>query len=166
MVLKWYYFLFPKLFSHSVMSDFLRPHGQQHTRLPCSSLSPRICSNSCPLSRWCHPTISSSVAPFSSCLLSFPASGSFPESVLHIRWSKYWSFSISPFDELQQNLWISFSWASLNQSLLLDPWLCPGWQNTLTGTAGVTHSLTSGARGRKSAGLGGRSFPKVGMLWP
>ena len=76
------YFLFPKLllFSHSVTSDFLRPHGQQHARLPCPSLSPRVCSDSCPLSRWCHPTISSSVIPFSSCLRSFPALGSFPKS--------------------------------------------------------------------------------------
>ena len=56
---------------------FCNPHGLQHTRLPCLSLSPGVCSNSCPLGRWCHPTISSSVAPFSSCLQSFPASGSF-----------------------------------------------------------------------------------------
>ena len=52
--------------------------GLQHTRLPCPSLSPRACSNSCPLSQWCHPTILSSVVSFSSCLQSFPASGSFP----------------------------------------------------------------------------------------
>ena len=65
-------------FSHSVMSSFLWTHGPQHTRLPCPSPTPRACSNSCPLSRWCHPTISSSVVPFSSCLQSFPASGSFP----------------------------------------------------------------------------------------
>ena len=53
-------------------------HGPQHTRLPCPSPTPRACSNSCPLSRWCHPTVSSSVVPFSSCFQSFPASGSFP----------------------------------------------------------------------------------------
>ena len=58
------------------------PHGLQHTRLLCPLLSPRVCSNSCPLSQWCHPTISSSVVPFSSCPLSFPASGSFPMSQL------------------------------------------------------------------------------------
>ena len=58
----------------------LRPHGLQHIRLPCPSASPRVCSKSCPLSRWSHPTISSSVIPFSSCLQSFPASGSFPMS--------------------------------------------------------------------------------------
>ena len=66
--------------SCSVMSDSLQPHGLQHARLPCPSPTPRACSNSCPLSRWCHPTISSSVVPFSSCLQFFPASGSFPVS--------------------------------------------------------------------------------------
>ena len=65
-------------FSHSVVFDSLWPHGLQHARLPCPSLSPRVCSNSCPSSQW--PTISSSVIPFSSCLQSFPASGSFPMS--------------------------------------------------------------------------------------
>ena len=64
-------------FSCSVMSNFLWPHGLQHTRLPCPSPAPRACSNSCQLSRWCHPTISSFVIPFSSCLQSFLASGSF-----------------------------------------------------------------------------------------
>ena len=59
----------------------LQPHGLQHTKLPCPSLSPRV-SNSCPLSRWCHPTISSSTTFFSFCLQSFPASGSFPMSQL------------------------------------------------------------------------------------
>ena len=66
---------------HSVVSDSWRPNGLQHARLPCPSLSPRACSNSCPLSWWCHKTISSSVIPFS-CLQSFPASGSFPMSQL------------------------------------------------------------------------------------
>jgi len=61
----------------SVMSDSLRPHVLQQARPPCPSPTPRVYSNSCPLSRWCHPTISSSVVPFS-CLQSFPASGSFP----------------------------------------------------------------------------------------
>ena len=67
-------------FSCSVMSNSLRPHGLQHTRLPCPSPTPGTYSNSCPLSQWCHATISSSVTPFSSCLWSFPASGSFPMS--------------------------------------------------------------------------------------
>ena len=60
----------------------LWPHGLQHARLSCPSLTPRVCLNSCPLRRWCHPTISSSVIPFSSCLQSFPASGFFPVSQL------------------------------------------------------------------------------------
>ena len=69
-------------FSCSVMSDSLWPHEPQHARPPCPSPTPRVNSNSCPLSRWCHPTISSSVVPFSSCPQSFPASGSFPMSQL------------------------------------------------------------------------------------
>ena len=68
-------------FSCSVISDLLRPYGLQHTRRPCPPC-PRACSNSCALSRWYHPTISSSIVAFSSCLLSFPASGSFPVSRL------------------------------------------------------------------------------------
>ena len=67
-------------FSRSVVSDSLWPHGLQHARPPCPSWTPRACSNSCPSSQWCHPTISSSVVPFSSCLQSFPASRSFPVS--------------------------------------------------------------------------------------
>ena len=64
-------------FSHSVVSNSLQPHRLQHARLPCSSPTPRACSDSCPSSWWCHPTISSSVVPFSSCLQSSPASESF-----------------------------------------------------------------------------------------
>ena len=67
-------------FSLSVLSDSLWPHGLQHTRLPCPSPTPGMCS--CPSSGWCHPTILSSVVPFSSCLQSFPASGSFPMNQL------------------------------------------------------------------------------------
>ena len=69
-------------FSHSVMSDSLRPHESQHTRPPCPSPTPRVHSNSRLLSRWCHPAISSSVVPFSSCPQSLPASESFPMSQL------------------------------------------------------------------------------------
>ena len=68
------------LLSRSVISNSLWPHGLQHPKLPCPSLSPRACLKSCSLSHWYHPTISSSVIPFSSCLQSFPASGSFPVS--------------------------------------------------------------------------------------
>ena len=69
-------------FSHSVVSNSLRPHGLQHARPPCPSPIPRIYSNPCPLRRWCHPAISSSVIPFSSCPQSLPASGTFPMSQL------------------------------------------------------------------------------------
>ena len=69
-------------FSHSVRSDSLRPHESQHARPPCPSPTPGVYSNSCPSSRWCHPAISSSVIPFSSCPQSLPASGSFPISQL------------------------------------------------------------------------------------
>ena len=71
-------------FSLSVVSNSLQPHGLQHAKLPCPSPSPGVCSNSGPLSWWCHPTISSSVVPFSSCLKSVPASGSFTVSWLFI----------------------------------------------------------------------------------
>ena len=73
-------FVYFSQFSLSVMSDSLPPQGPQHTRLPCPSWTPRAYANSCPSSGWCHPTISSSVVSFSSCLQSFPASGSFQTS--------------------------------------------------------------------------------------
>ena len=83
-------------FTCSVVSYFLRPQEMQHARPPCPSPAPRVYPNWCPLSWWCHLTISSSVFPFSSCLHYFPASGVFSnESVLHIRWPKYCSFSFS-----------------------------------------------------------------------
>ena len=69
-------------FSCSVVFDSLRPHGLQHARPPCPSPTPGVHSNSCPSSKWCHPAISSSVIPFSSCPQSLPASGSFPMSQL------------------------------------------------------------------------------------
>ena len=71
------------LLNHSVMSNCLRPHDLQHARYPSPSPFPRACSISCPLSWWCHPTISSSIAPFFSCLQSFPASGSFVMNQLY-----------------------------------------------------------------------------------
>ena len=70
----------PVQFSHSVVSDSLGPHWLQHARPPCLSPDPGVYSNSFPLGQWCHPTISSSVVPFSSCLQSFPTSGSFQMS--------------------------------------------------------------------------------------
>ena len=102
-------------FSCSVMSESLWPHGLQHARLPCLSPTPGVYSNSCPSSRWCHPAISFSVVPFSSCPQSFPASGLFPESVLRIRWPKYWSFSfsISPSNEYSGLISFRMDWLDL-----------------------------------------------------
>ena len=108
----------------SVLSQFssvaqscptLWPHGPQHSRLPCPSPAPGACSNSCPLSWWCYPTISSSVVPFSSRLQSFPASVFSNESVLHIRWPKYWSFSfnISPSNEYTGLISFRMDWLDL-----------------------------------------------------
>ena len=90
------------LFSCSVVSDSLRPHGLQHARPLCPSPTPGAYSNSCPLSQWCHPIISSSVVPFSSSLQSFPATGSFQMSQLFASGSQSigsFSFSISPSNE-------------------------------------------------------------------
>ena len=97
------------------MSSSLWSHGLQHARLPCPPPTPGAYSNSCPLSRWYHPTISSSVVPFS-CLQSFPASDSFSnESALCIRWSKYWSFSfnISPSSEYSGLISFRIDWSDL-----------------------------------------------------
>ena len=78
-------------FSHSVVSDSLRPHESQHARPPCPSPTPGVHPDSCPSSRWCHPAISSSVAPFSSCAQSLPASESFPMSPQIPRSNACWS---------------------------------------------------------------------------
>ena len=91
------------------MSDSLQFPGLQHARLPCPSLTPGVYLNSCPLSWWWHQTISSSAVPFSSCLWSFPASGSFPmRSVLCIRWPV--SFSISPSNEYSGLISFRIDW--------------------------------------------------------
>ena len=79
--IEWQYFSSVQ-FSCSVVSDYLQPHESQHARPPCPTSTPRVYSNSCPLSWWCHPAIPSSVIPFSSCPQSLPASGSFPKSQL------------------------------------------------------------------------------------
>ena len=90
------------------MSDSLGPHGLQHASLSCPSLTAGAYSNACPSSWWGHPTISSSVIPFSSCLQSFQASG----SVLRIMWPKYWSFSfsISPSNEYSGLISLRIEW--------------------------------------------------------
>ena len=102
-------------FSHLVVSNSLQPHGLQYARPPCPAPTPGACSNSCPSSQWCHPTISSSVI-FSSCLSIFPSISVFSnESVLHIRWPKYWSFSfsISPSNEYSGLISFMMDWLDL-----------------------------------------------------
>ena len=102
-------------FSCSVMSDSLRPHGLQHARLPCPSLTPRAYLNLCPSSQWCHPTISSSVIPFCFCLQSFPASGSFPMSQLFTSGGQSigFSFNISPSNEYSWVISFRMDWLDL-----------------------------------------------------
>ena len=102
-------------YSRSVMSDSLQLHGLQHARLPCPSLTLWACSNSGPSSQWCYPTISSSVIPFSSCFQSYPASFFSSESVLRIRWPKYWSFSfsVSPSNEYSGLISFRINWFDL-----------------------------------------------------
>ena len=131
------YFFSAVQFSRSVVSDSLRPHFLLHSRLPCPSPTPGVYSNSCPLSRWCHPTISSPVVPFSSrlqsCIRVFPN-----ESVLCIRWPKYWSFSfnIRPSNEysglMDGEAWcaavhgVTKSWTQLSNWTELN-WFPLGW---------------------------------------
>ena len=119
----WYkYFLYTNLklkclpyiwvqFSHSEVSDSFWPHGLQHTRLPCPSPTPKACSDSWPLSWWCRPTILVSVLPLPSV---FPSIRVFSrESVVCIRWPKYWSFSISPFNEYSRLISFRMDWLDL-----------------------------------------------------
>ena len=96
------------------MFNSLPLHGLQHTRLICPSLFPRVCSNSCPLSWWCHPTISSSISPFS-CPQYFTASGSFPVSRFFASGGQYWSFSfnISPSNEYSGLIFFRIYWFDL-----------------------------------------------------
>ena len=102
-------------FSCSVLSDSLRPYGLQHARLPCSSPPPGAYSNSYPLSRWCHPTISSSVVPSPPALNLSQQQSLFKESALCIRWPKYWSFSfsISPPKEHPELISFRMDWLDL-----------------------------------------------------
>ena len=95
--------------------QFYATHGLQHARLPCLSQTPAVYSNSCPLSPWCHPTISSFVIPFSSRLQSFPLRVFSNESLLHIRWTKFWgfSFSISPSYENSELISFRIDWLDL-----------------------------------------------------
>ena len=97
-------------FSCTVVCNSLRSHGMQYTRLPCSSPTPRGFTNSCPLSRGCHPTISSSVVLFSSSLQTVPELVFSNELILHIRCPKYWSFSINPSNEYSGLISFKIDW--------------------------------------------------------
>ena len=115
------------------MSGSLRPHGPQHARLPCPSLSPRICSNSCPLSQWCHPMISSSVIPFSSCSQSSPQSGSFQMSQYFASGGQSIGVSTSA-SVLPMNIqdWFPLGWTgwiSLLSKRLLEPYPTPQFKS-------------------------------------
>ena len=112
------------LFSRSVASNSLQPHRLQHTRPPCPSPSPRVCSNSCPSSQWCHPNISSSVVPFSSCLQSFPASGSFPMSQLFASGGQLIGASASA-SVLPVNIQGWVIWQSVSAQLMLQNLVFP-----------------------------------------
>ena len=115
-------------FSRSVVSDSLRPHESQHARPPCPSLTPGVHSDSHPSSQWCHPAISSSVVPFSSCPQSLPASGSFQwVSSLH-QVTKVWSFSfsISPSNEYSGLISFRIDW--------FDLLLCKGFAKVFSNT--------------------------------
>jgi len=103
-------------FSRSVVSDSLRPHESQHARPPCPSPTPGVHSDSCPSSQWCHPAISSSVVPFSSCPQSPPSIRVFSnELTLCMRWPKYWSFSFSiiPSKEIPGLISFKMDWLDL-----------------------------------------------------
>ena len=113
-------------FSHSVMSDSLQPHELQHTRPPCPSSTPRVHSDTRPSSQWCHPAISSSVIPFSSCLQSLPASGSFPMSKL-ITWGG-------------QNIGVSVSASVLPKKS--QGWSPSEWTGWIKGLSGVFSNTT------------------------
>ena len=111
-------------FSRSVVSESLRPHEPQHARPPCPSQTPGVYSNSCPLSRWCHPAISSSVVPFSSCLQSLPVSGSFPMSQLFTSGGQSIGVSASTW-VLPMNTqdWSPLEWTSrISLQILAVPW--------------------------------------------
>ena len=99
-------------FSHSVVSDSLQPRGLQHIKLPCPSLSPSVCSNLCPSSQGCHPKISS-MSPSPPAFIFTSIRVFYSESDLHIRWPKYWSFSIYPSNEYSGLISFRIDWFDL-----------------------------------------------------
>ena len=133
-------------FSRSVIFDSLRPYGLQPTRPPCLLPTPRVYSNSCPMSQWCHPTISSSVFPFSSCLQSFPASGSFQMSQLFTSCGQ--NIGISASASIQKNIqdWFPLGWTG---------WISLQSKGLSVSCGGMGQQRTaSGAGALGAAGLG------------
>ena len=130
-----------KQFSCSVMSDSLQPNEPQHARPPCPSPTPRIHPNPCPLSQWCHPTISFSVIPFSSCPQSFPASGSFQMSQLFASGGQSIGISASTsVRPMNTQDWSPLGWAG---------WIslqCKGLSRVFSNTTVQTHPLVFGNR--------------------
>ena len=123
-------------FSRLLMSNSLWPHELQHTKLPCPSLSPRVCSNLCPLSQWCYPTISSSVIPLSSCPQSFAASGSFQMSQFFTSGGQ--SIGVSPSASvLPMNIqdWFPLGWTGWNSLL------SKGLSSIFSNTTGQKHQF-------------------------
>ena len=120
------------LLSCSVMSSSVQSHGLQHARLPCPSLPPGVCSNSCPLSRWYHPTIWASVTPFSFCPQPFPASGSFPMSQLFVSGGRRIGASAST------------SFLPMN----IQDWFPVGWTVDLLAVHGTLQSLLTAPRSK------------------
>ena len=130
-------------FHCSVLSDSLWPHELQHTRPPCPSPTPGVYSNSCPLSRWCHPAISSSVVPFSSHLQSFPASGSFQMSQFVTSGGQCLSFRISPSSEYSGPISVRMDWLDYMVILFLAFWETSIVFSTMTTPAYTPTSLHS-----------------------
>jgi len=139
-------------FSHSVMSDSLLPHGLQHVRLPCPSPTPGACSNSCPSSRWCHPTILSSVIPFSSCLQSFPTSGSFPMSQFFA--TAFTGYTVAVFIRVGKCCQENQAPGKGCFTLLISSSVCC-WVVLRRGSANPIFTLPSGSPGGSASGVGG-----------
>ena len=132
-------------FSHSVVTNSLWPHESQHARPPCPSPTPGVHSDSHPSSQWCHPAISSSVIPFSSCPQSLPASVFSNKSTLRMRWPKYWrfSFSIIPSKEIPGLISFRMDWLDrLKPQILRKSTSLEKWKDISVKRADKTHTNT------------------------
>ena len=141
------------------MSDSFWPHGLQHARLPCPSPTPRACSNSCPWSRWCHPTVSSSVIPFCSHLQSFPASGSFAKSQFFASGGQSIAVSASA-SVLPMNIqdWFPLGWTGLIS------WQSKGLSRVFSNTAVQKHQFNQGRRLHQNQNFFWHFFPNHSVV--